>query len=269
MRTEEQEVDNMYYQNLVSEVYLDAAEEIEHPPVALSMGYHFEYGKDGVTSLPIPLGTYGNFIFVQAPPKSCKSFFVSLLSAVYLNDSVPNRGGALQGHREGRSVVHFDTEQGRYHALKVFKRPYRMTGKSHDEYDTIALRAVSANDRLKFIEYYLENEIKNVGLVIIDGVADLCNDVNNIEEGNLVAQKLMELSSKHNCLIITVIHSNHNSDKPTGHLGSALEKKAETQIQLEQTPSDGIISVKCKRSRNRAFAEFFFKVDKYGLPKLA
>lgn len=263
----ESEIDRMYMEQLVSEVYLDAAEEIEHPPVAISMGHHFEYTRDGVNSLPIPIGTYGNFIFIQAPPKTCKSYFVSLLTTVYLNDHAGNRGGALTGYREGRGVVHFDTEQGKYHALKVFKRPFRMTGKSHQEYDTIALRAVGAKDRLKFIEYYLENEIENVGLVVIDGVADLCNDVNNIEEGNMVAQKLMEMSAKHNCLIITVIHSNFGSDKPTGHLGSALEKKAETQIQLEKESED-VISVKCKRSRNTSFKEFYFSVDKYGLPKL-
>ena len=37
----------------------------------------------------------------------------------------------------------------------------------------------------------------------------------------------MEWSQKFNCHIITVIHSNFGSDKPTGHLGSALEKKRE------------------------------------------
>ena len=43
----------------------------------------------------------------------------------------------------------------------------------------------------------------------------------------------MEWSAKFNCHIVTVIHSNYGSEKPTGHLGSFLEKKTETQIQLE------------------------------------
>ena len=41
----------------------------------------------------------------------------------------------------------------------------------------------------------------------------------------------MAWSTVYDCHIVTVIHSNFGSDKPTGHLGSFLEKKAETQIQ--------------------------------------
>jgi len=265
------EIDRMYYESIVSDTFVDPAEEIEHPPVAISMGEHSYDTKDGKKIFPVPIGTYGNFVFVQAPPKSCKSFFVSLLSTVYLNDHAGRRGANMRGYRDGREVVHFDTEQGKFHALRVFKRPYQMTGQGHEGYHTLALRALSPRDRLKFIEWYLENEVENCGLVLIDGVADLCNDVNNIEEANMVAQKLMQMSAVHNCLIVTVIHSNFGSDKPTGHLGSALEKKAETQIQLEKNTSAGnehLITVKCKRSRNRPFDTFSFSVDKYGLPKV-
>jgi hypothetical protein len=53
----------------------------------------------------------------------------------------------------------------------------------------------------------------------------LVSDVNNLEESNACVQKLMEWSAIYNCHIITVIHSNYGSSKPTGHLGSFLEKK--------------------------------------------
>ena len=71
------------------------------------------------------------------------------------------------------------------------------------------------------------------GLVVIDGIADLVSDVNNLDESSMVIQKLMKWTEELDCHIITVIHSNYGSEKPTGHLGSYLEKKAETQIQLE------------------------------------
>ena len=45
-------------------------------------------------------------------------------------------------------------------------------------------------------------------MVVIDGVADLVSDVNNLEESNLCVQKIMQLSAKYDCHIITVIHSN-------------------------------------------------------------
>ena len=79
----------------------------------------------------------------------------------------------------------------------------------------------------------------------------------------------MEWSAKYNVHIMCVIHSNFGSDKPTGHLGSFLEKKAETQIQLEaNTVNKEWITVKCKRSRGYAFDTFSFKVNEIGLPEI-
>jgi len=98
-------------------------------------------------------------------------------------------------------------------------------------------------------------------------VADLVSDVNNLEESNLCVQKIMEWSAKYNCHIMTVIHSNYGSDKPTGHLGSFLEKKTETQIQLEaNTVNKEWVTVSCKRSRGYAFETFSFSINEFGLP---
>jgi hypothetical protein len=167
--------------------------------------------------------------------------------------------------------VHFDTEQGNFHAQMVFKRPIEMTGTVTDKYHTLALRQYSFNTRIEVIEFYLYDTLdgKDIGLVIIDGIADLCSDVNNIEESNAVVQKLMKWTKELNCHIVTVIHSNFGTDKPTGHLGSFLEKKAETQIQLElNTVNKELVTVSCKRSRNASFETFSFKVNKFGLPQV-
>lgn len=139
--------------------------------------------------------------------------------------------------------------------------------KNNDKYHTFALRTIGFKERIELIEYLLSEKYPDVGLVIIDGIADLVSDVNNLEESNRVVQKIMEWSAKYKCHIVTVIHSNFGSDKPTGHLGSFLEKKTETQIQLEtNNVNKDWITVKCKRSRGYAFETFSFKVNKIGLP---
>jgi hypothetical protein len=107
-----------------------------------------------------------------------------------------------------------------------------------------------------------------LGLVVIDGIADLVADVNNIEESNLCVQKLMEWSTLYKCHIVTVIHSNHGSTKPTGHLGSFCEKKTETQISLAREEDSKVVTVSCKRSRNRGFDDFQFFINDYGFPEL-
>ena len=254
-----------------AECFINPLEKIVHPKPAISFGVKSYETKDGKIEYPTPIGTYGNFSFVQAPPKSKKTFFVSLLSAIYLADELESFGGDLKANRDNKHLIHFDTEQGNFHAANVFKRPIDMTGIKTDKYHTLALRQLSFKDRVEFIEYYLYDKLEatDIGLVIIDGIADLCSDVNNIEESNAVVQKLMKWSKELNCHIVTVIHSNFGTDKPTGHLGSFLEKKTETQIQLElNTVNKGLVTVSCKRSRNAPFENFSFKVNNFGLPQV-
>jgi RecA-family ATPase len=254
-----------------AECFINPLEKITHPKPAISFGVKSYETKDGKIEYPTPIGTYGNFSFVQAPPKSKKTFFVSLLSAIYLADDLEQFGGDLKANRDNKHLIHFDTEQSNFHASVVFKRPIDMTGIKTDKYHTLALRQLSFKERVEFIEYYLYDKLEatDIGLVIIDGIADLCSDVNNIEESNAVVQKLMKWSKELDCHIVTVIHSNFGTDKPTGHLGSFLEKKTETQIQLElNTVNKGLVTVSCKRSRNAPFENFSFKVNNFGLPQV-
>lgn len=256
-------------QKIQRDCLVDNSVKMDYPPVALSLGKKRIKTNDGDLDLPIPIGTYGNFSFVQAPPKTKKTFFISLLSSVYLSGS-NNFGGDIKGHRTDQCLLHIDTEQGKWHAQRVFKRAIDMSAMDGSQcYYTFALREIGYKKRIEFIEYLLKSDNQNIGVLIIDGIADLVSDVNNLEESNGCIQKLMEWSSIYNLHIITVIHSNFGSDKPTGHLGSFLEKKAETQIQLEaNTVNKEWVTVKCKRSRGYAFETFSFKVNDLGLPEV-
>lgn len=264
---EQQTIQYLAMQSIEEDCKIDVKEKLEYPPVALSLGETLIKGKNKDMLLPIPIGTYGNFSFVQAPPKTKKTFFISLIASVYLSDQ-NHFGGKIKGHRDNKQLIHIDTEQGRWHCQRVFKRVAEMAGTS-DNYLTYGLRTIGYKDRIEFIDYCLEHKAENAGLLIVDGIADLCADVNNIEESNACVQRLMEWSAKYNVHIMCVIHSNFGTDKPTGHLGSFLEKKAETQIQLEaNTVNKEWITVKCRRSRGYSFETFSFKVNEIGLPEI-
>lgn len=262
-KTKYTDEDLLYFEYIKEKAYIDPKLEIEHPPTALTMG-RYRMGKN---EYPVPIGTYGNFSFIQAPPKTNKTFFVSLLSAAYLKGE-SEYTGIMKGQRGDKDLIHFDTEQGSFHSQRVFRRVLDMIEvEDSPNYKTFALRTFSYKDRLAFIDYYLNQNKDTIGMVIIDGIADLISDVNNLEESNMLVQHLMTWSANINCHIVVVIHSNFGTDKPTGHLGSFLEKKTETQIQLERnTVNEGHITVKCKRSRNFGFDSFSFKVDERGFP---
>ena len=270
LRLDEQQTEQfLIMQSIEDDCKVDPNESIDYPPVALSLGETLLKTKNKDYLLPIPIGTYGNFSFIQAPPKTKKTFLVSLLASVYLGNK-NHFGGGLRGHRENKDLIHIDTEQGKWHCQKVFKKVLDMNSVDYSKnYYTFGLRSIGYKQRIQFIEYCLEHKVENAGLLILDGIADLVSDVNNLEESNACVQKLMEWSAKYNIHIMCVIHSNFGSDKPTGHLGSFLEKKAETQIQLQaNTVNKDWITVKCKRSRGYSFETFSFKVNEIGLPEI-
>lgn len=266
---------NLLMQKYDEELIVDSTKDVVHPEPCISFGEKTYQYKDGFVTYPVPVATFGNFSFIQAPPKSKKTFFVSLLVASFLHGEVNGYTDKLKGHRtRDKHVVHFDTEQGNFHASRVFRRPLQMSNKNVENYHTYALRKIDFQDRIKFIEWVLYTKLDglndgSIGLVVLDGVADLCADVNNIAEANSVVQHLMKWTAELNCHIVTVIHSNYGSDKPTGHLGSFLEKKTESQISLEVSSADkDLVTVKCKRSRNAPFEDFSFRINKYGLPSI-
>lgn len=272
MKKLDDDAKNLLLEFVENECRVNPLEDVDFPEPVLSLGIKQYVSKDGITEIPIPIGTKGNFSFIQAPPKSKKTFFISLLCGIYLKDGfLEGFGGDIRSFRNNKYLIHFDTEQSVPHSQRVFKRPIDMTGIKDERYLTYSLRSLDYKERLELIEYVLYKKVEDnqVGLVVIDGVADLCSDVNNIEESNALVQKLMKFSKELNCHIITVIHSNFGTDKPTGHLGSFLEKKTETQIQLElNTVNKQLVTVSCKRSRNAPFENFSFKVNNFGLPQV-
>jgi len=248
------------YKRILEDSYVDPKEVVSLPPLAVSFG-----STIGNNPTPIGIGSYGNFSFVQAPPKSKKTFFLSLIATAYMGEETPYTKG-MKGYRDNKKLIHYDTEQGRFHAHRVFRRVTDICGDSED-YLTYALRQYSPMERLDFIDWHL-NKTENVGLVIIDGIADLMLDSNDLKESSNVVQYLMRWTQELNIHIITAIHSNWNSEKPTGHLGSFLEKKAETQIALELSDQKNIAVVKCMRSRGFPFEKFAFEIGSDGLPSI-
>ena len=238
--------------------------KIIYPPIALSLGSKVLDTRQGKKVVDIPIATYSNISAIGSPPKTKKTFLTSLLVSAYLHHN--QFSGKIKTHRKDHTVLHFDTEQGEYHASRVFNRVLDMANLDFKEaYKCYALRVLSPKQRIDFIEKEIAYN-KNVGLVIIDGITDLVADINNIEESNLAVHKLMEWSGKYKCHIMTVIHTNYNSDKITGHLGSILLKKLETLISLEQINDE--VKVNCKLIRGFSFESFNFKINSFGYPEI-
>jgi hypothetical protein len=142
-----------------------------------------------------------------------------------------------------------------------------MVGNSYEFYKPFSLREYSAVERLEFIDWLInESEYKgNIGLISIDGYADLVSDFNSLEQSNHLQSKLLQWTTTAKCHITGVLHRNFSSQKPVGHIGSAILKKAETVVFVET--EEDLARVQCTYSRNIPFPDFSFRINSDWLPE--
>lgn len=260
--TEEKAVD---FRAMAKEAFVHLHESIPRQPIAISIGetpYKGNY-------YPIPFGSYGDYSCIVGSSKSRKTFLKSAIIAGYIGGKANNYFSDIKGHNtQGKIVVEIDTEQSAFHSQRVFRRVCEMVGAhpGEDFYKTFSLRAYAPKERFEFIDWiFNESDFRNdIGLMSIDGYVDLVTDFNSLEQATGLQEKLLTWTANAQCHITGVLHKNFGTNKPVGHVGSSVLKKAETIVFLEK--QDNITEVKCEYSRNIPFESFCFTVGEDWLP---
>ena len=217
------------------------------------------------------VGTLGNFSASIGKAKSKKTFNVSAIVASALsNDEVLRYNAEFPSDK--RNILYIDTEQGRHHCQKVLKHIVRLTDLPIDmepeNLKILALRKYTPEERLDIVEYAL-NTIPNIGLVIIDGIRDFVYDINSPSEATRIISKLMQWTEDLQIHIHTILHQNKNDEHARGHIGTELNNKAESIMQVEVNKEDKSISiVEAVHIRDKEFEPFAFRINEEALPEL-
>ena len=210
------------------------------------------------------IASEGNISAVVGQAKSKKTFLCTALVGAMLR---PNGTAQFGITPKQVLVLWVDTEQSASHVQKVIKRIHRMIGvsetKSYENLVALTLREIEPKERFEVVRaaiaYY---EPK---LVVVDGISDLMYNSNCIEESDAVVGEFMALSTEYNCHIMSVLHTNPNSDKARGHIGSTLQRKAETMIYVRKVGERSVVEPQF--CRNEEFAPFAFHITEEGLPE--
>lgn len=253
-----QRIDKLKYESLLKHIRLNVTEKYEFPPEIVQV--------HGTT-----IATVGNFSASTGKPKSKKTFNVSAIVAAALSGKVVLRYKAELPPDKQR-ILYIDTEQSKYHCHKVLERVLRLAGlptdKECDRIDFFVLREYSPAQRRDIINWAL-HEDRHYGLVVIDGIRDLIHDINNPSEALDIINELMRWSSYYELHIHTVVHLNKGDDNTRGHLGTKLNNKAETILQISKCPdNENVSEVKAMHIRDREFAPFPFGIGDDALPHL-
>lgn len=201
------------------------------------------------------IGTAGNHSLVTGKKKSRKTLFLVQMIAWYLK---------LPGVNP-KSLIFFDTEQGKSHVWKILTKVQKMTGK---KIAVVYLRGRSPQERRDIIEWTLLHWGTPVRLCFIDGIRDCLSNINDIDEVTETIVWLEKLTLKHQVHVCNVLHLNKGDNNARGHLGTELANKAQTSVMLELDEKNNCTKVICESSRDKGFEPFAFTHSAEELPEV-
>ena len=106
-------------------------------------------------------------------------------------------------------------------------------------------------------------------LVIVDGIRDLVNDINDGVLAQEVMEELMHLATEHDCCIVCVLHQNKSGEDHNlrGWIGTELMNKAFEVYSCEKLLSQRIFSLEQTLTRKYDIERtMYFEVGDDGLP---
>jgi hypothetical protein len=205
-----------------------------------------------------PICTPGNISVIYAKPKAGKSACVSaILGSSLGGDPFSDYlGWSTRANAHEHAFIHIDTEQSRYdheqivlgalrradlNALPPWVRSYCITD-------------LSTQERRNFLQAEIERAKREHGgvfVVIVDGIGDFIPNVNDPEESHELVLELHSLAIRFETHLLLVLHENpgEETQKTRGHLGSQLERKAESNVRIIKDAA-GICAIYTERSRH-------------------
>ena len=182
---------------------------------------------------------------ITAPVKSGKSSLCGLLMAAAVADETHVLDGEVQSIYGHIGVIYANTEMPLIDARRVLRRAMKTAfpgyhGEGWKDRGIYALNLTrkTIEERISLIADAIVRFRPR--LVIIDGIADLCNTINSEQEAVRFMEELAAIAESSSCALIGVIHQNYNGTKTSGWLGTIVEKKA-TDLFSVKPNNDGLI----------------------------
>lgn len=207
------------------------------------------------------VSTRKNIFGITGKAKVGKSFLMTLINGAVLKKG---ETGVLASYLpKGKDrILYIDTEQSDYHVSLVVKRIKDIAEENRmDNLLMYAFDSVPTSQRYEYTEFLIENT-PNIGLVIIDGIADLVKTVNDEIIACDMADTLRRWATVNDIAIGYVLHQNPSDNaKMRGHLGTVLMNKSETVIQISSSKEDESVKlVETTQTRNKKPDNWSFEI---------
>ena len=217
----------------------------------------------------------GDLTTVTGPAKSGKTFFLTMLMACAVRRQVL----ALERIRqEPLRVLWYDTEQSRYTTKRILVD--RIGALLADEGGTEAfpdeqyyafnMRDKMPRERVDYLELAIQTYRPDI--CIIDGIADMLEDINNGPDSVHLMQQFQMLATNFNCNITMVIHLNRTGEKLNlrGWLGTLMLHKSYDVFNCDRISKEEAFTAELTLSRHFSRKEpLCYTIGDDGLPVLS
>ena len=204
-------------------------------------------------------------VAITGKAKSGKTFVTSMLMACCQSRDV------LAFQRIGDEpfrVLWYDTEQSGESTQDILKnRVMRMVDGDGKLFDIFNVRGVAWKERRDLLREAVTR--CKPDLVIVDGIRDLVNDINDGTLAQEVMEELMHLATEHDCCIVCVLHQNKSGEDHNlrGWIGTELMNKAFEVYSCEKLLPQHIFSLEQTLTRKYDIERtMYFEVGDDGLP---
>jgi KaiC/GvpD/RAD55 family RecA-like ATPase len=227
----------------------------------------------------------GDLTTVTGPAKSGKTYFVSMLMAAGASAKPFDDDGGGQTlmriREEPLKVLWYDTEQSRYTTKRILvDRVGKMIsltpspspkgeGNMHfpdERFYVFNVRNRSVQERVEYLTQAIEAYRPDV--CIIDGIADLLEDINSGPASLEVMQRLLAMAITYDCNITSIIHLNRSGEKQNlrGWIGTVMVQKSYELFNCNQDNKSSLFTVELTFSRRFRKNKMCFAIDDNGLP---
>ncbi len=217
------------------------------------------------------VSTRKNIFAITGKAKAGKSFAVSLILASILQKG--NFQGVIESYLpKGKDkVILFDTEQSEFH-ISVLLNRIKTLGASDSQMENLITYSFDTI-KSKLRRAYFEDIIfqtEGVGLVLIDGIADLLSSINNEEASSDLLDDLRAFATKLDIAIGFVLHQNPSESlKMRGHVGTIATNKSESTFEIVSDKKVKTIKlVQFLDTRNAQPDNFAFEINENGIPEI-
>lgn len=189
------------------------------------------------------IGVSQSIVVFSGLPKNGKTLFVTAaIASAYTTWDI--FGMKISFPKDRKRLCYVDTESSDYDYYKNLDRTRQQMLLDHfpHNFDSFLFREDSPKDIMQMIEIYL-SENKDCSILVIDGILDLISDFNSVEQSFYLIQWLKKITKIHDLMIVTVLHLGKKDQNSIGHIGSYLDRKANSVLRIEKNKDQKTIDL--------------------------